>query len=92
MYCAGCLETAGDRWFRESFGDLLKPELPKPKRQRRPRLKTLLDQGKEAGATSVTRDGVTYGVPQATEASPAAEPNLFEREAERLRQSKRGAE
>jgi hypothetical protein len=29
------------------------------KRQRRPRLKTVLDQAKKAGATSVTAEGVT---------------------------------
>jgi hypothetical protein len=36
-------------------------------RRRKPRLKTVLDQGRKAGATSVTVDGVTYALGQATE-------------------------
>lgn len=35
--------------------------------QRKPRLKTVLDQAKKAGATSVTVGGVTYTLGQATE-------------------------
>jgi hypothetical protein len=35
--------------------------------QRRPRLKTVLDQARKAGATSATVDGVTYTLGQATE-------------------------
>jgi hypothetical protein len=63
---------------------------PLPKHRRGPRLKTILDKARKAGAASVTTpEGFTYAIGQATEAASAVELNPFEREATRLRLLKR---
>jgi hypothetical protein len=68
-----------------------RPQPPLPKRRRGPRLKTILDKARKAGAASVTTpEGFTYAIGQAAEAASAVELNPFEREATRLRLLKRG--
>ena len=47
-------------WPDDAFAKPSKPTAP-----RKPRLRTVLDQAKKAGATAVTRDGVTYTFGQA---------------------------
>ena len=74
-YITACEFAGHSIGYHQPFGPGAAPVQPaRPKRQRKPRLKTVLAQGKKAGATSVTIDGVTY----AFSADAAAESNPFE--------------
>jgi hypothetical protein len=50
-------------------------------RSRKPRLKTLIYKAQKAGATSVTKDGVTYGIGRANEQQSDTDRELAEFEA-----------
>ncbi len=57
--------------------------LPKPKPPRQPRVKTLVERGKKAGATFVVaKDGVTYGVPSTGNAADGTQQQLSDTDRE----------
>jgi hypothetical protein len=65
--------TAGDMFGR--WGPL---GIARPKRRRKPRLKTILDQAKKAGASSVTAEGVTYRFGEVIQSDTERELAAFE--------------
>jgi hypothetical protein len=71
-------------WEDEEFIGAFHP----PKPPRKPRLKTILDQAKKAGAASVTHDGATYTFGQPTLMDDGGKVLTAHEELERWRRKK----